>query len=196
MKKKVYTAKDVAFDAMFASLSVLLLLTFYFLPFNKNLMGSLLLIFFSCAYEKRSLLSCYMTSLVIVCISFLFMDPLIVLFYVFPSLLFAIFVRKIMSTSKPVFYVTSFLMFALLFLFESYLYTSFFLQEDFIGYIARKGIDLSIFGVDQTTDVGRNITIIGFCVAEGVMALCEAVILDYARQYYDDRLRFLVERKS
>ena len=52
-KKNIYTAKDVAFDALFSSLSMLLLLTIYFLPFNKNLMGTLLLMFFSCAYKKK-----------------------------------------------------------------------------------------------------------------------------------------------
>lgn len=194
MNKNGYTARDVSFDAMFASLMVLLLLTFYFLPFNRNLMGSLLLMALACAYEKRSLGSVVMTSLVISCLSFLFMDPLIVLFYVIPSLMVGIFARKTLRLNKPMFYLVSIILFALLFLMESFLYTSFFLQEDFIGYIARNGIDLSIFGVDQTTDVGRMITIIGYCVAAGILSICESVLLEYGRQYYDERLRMLVER--
>lgn len=193
--KNIYTAKDVAFDALFSSLSMLLLLTIYFLPFNKNLMGTLLLMFFSCAYKKRKMTSCLITSLVIICLSFLFMDPLIVLFYVFPSLVFGLVFRKLMTSDKWIFYIIGFILFAALFFFESYLYTTFFMQEDFIQFIIKKGIDLSIFGVDQSSDVGRIGTIIGYCVVGCVMSICEVILFDYFKEYYDERIRHLVERK-
>lgn len=190
-----YSAKDVAFDSLFSSLSVLVMLTIYFLPFNRNLLGTILLIFFACAYAKRKLVSGIVTSTVILCLSFLFMDPLVVLFYVFPSLLFGLVLRHFVRKDKAIFYPFTIILLTVLFFFESFLYTSFFLQENFIDYVAREGIDLSLFGVDQTTDVGKMATWIGFIVIGIVLAIMETILFDSFREYYDERLRPLVERK-
>mgnify|MGYP004700175891 FL=1 len=100
-----------------------------------------------------------------------------------------------MTSDKWIFYIIGFILFAALFFFESYLYTTFFMQEDFIQFIIKKGIDLSIFGVDQSSDAGRLGTIIGYCVVGCVMSICEVVLFDYFREYYDERIRHLVERK-
>lgn len=192
---KKYTAKDVAFDGLFSALSVLVLMMLYYMPFNKNLMGTVLLMFFACAYCKRKTFSCVVASFVITAISFLFMDPLVVVFFVLPSVIFGTLARHLVHKQKAVFYTISIVLFVALFFLENFLYTTFFLQEDFISYIARKGIDLSLFGVDQTTDAGMMWTMIGYFVFGGIISVCEAVLFGYFVEYYDNNLRPLVERK-
>lgn len=193
---KRYSAKDVAFDGLFSALSVMVMMSTYFLPVNRNLLGTMLLVFFACAYAKRKLVSGLITSGVIICLSFLLMDPLVVLFYVFPSLLFGLVLRKFVRKDKTIFYPCSIVLLTLLFFFESFLYTSFFLQENFIDYVMREGIDLSIFGVDQGTEAGRMGTWIGFVVLGVILAILETILFDNFREYYDQRIRFLVERKK
>lgn len=189
-----YQAKDVAFDGLFSALAVLLLSSLYFLPFNRNFMATLLLMGFACAYARRKAFSALVSSVSILALSFLFMDPLVVLFYVFPSLLFGFLFRRVVSRGKALFYSASIALFALLFFLESYLYTTFFLGEDFVSYVLREGIDLTLFGFDPSSGDGPWIVGISFLALSALTAILESILFQAFREWYDERLRFLVER--
>lgn len=179
--------KDLVKDALLCSLICVLLIIFNsFFVISGVIPALIIIILIGCFYQNKSINRCIIASLVTVLLCFMFLNPLNVLIYVFPSAILGIIASLLLKKIEniKIIFIVLFVLFLTINLIKDLAVAKFLLKIDYIEFITSdKLVDFK----DKLTNK-LSILVLAYILAQIIISILEVIILFKSNNIYKKRI--------
>lgn len=183
MKKTLNLVKDSLFCAI---VSVIIIISNSFAILSNILFSFFLVVFFACYFQNKKLIRSVMSSIIVIAISLLIINPLDVFIFILPGLILGVLASLYLEkfAKFKLFYIILSVVFFLVNILIEFLYAKLFMNMDFIQYI----MDDEIFHLTNNTKQFTIVFVAVYFILVALISFMETLILKNSNILYKKRI--------